>query len=85
MPCLTGRRNLSGLVIVVVTILAMNDNKNSASFVFSDFVNLTGFSDSYTAILGLLQAAFGMWYVSASTTYITLLTQRTAATTLPVA
>lgn len=41
----------------------MNKNKNSASFVFADFVNLTGWSDSYTAILGLLQAAFGMWYV----------------------
>jgi choline transport protein len=55
--------NLSSFVIVVVTILAMNNNKSSASFVFSDFVNLTGFSDSYAAILGLLQAAFGMWYV----------------------
>lgn len=41
----------------------MNDNKNSASFVFADFVNLTGFNAPYTAILGLLQAAFGMWYV----------------------
>jgi choline transport protein len=52
---------------VVITILAMNDNKNSASFVFSDFVNLTGFPNSYTAILGLLQAAFGMCcYDSAS-------------------
>ena len=53
--------NLSGFVIVVVTILAMNKNKNPASFVFTEFVNLTGWSDSYTALIGLLQAAFGMW------------------------
>lgn len=39
----------------------MNDNKNSASFVFGDFVNLTGFPSAYAAIVGLLQAAFGMW------------------------
>ena len=58
------RSNISSFFVVVITMLAMNDNKNSASFVFSDFVNLTGFGDSYTAILGLLQAAFGMWYVS---------------------
>lgn len=60
-------RNISVFVIVVATILAMNDNLNSPSFVFSDFVNLTGFSDSYTAILGILQAAYGMCcYDSAS-------------------
>jgi hypothetical protein len=46
--------------VVIVTILAMNDNKQSASFVFSDFQNFTGFSASYTAILGIVQSAFGM-------------------------
>ena len=51
----------------MTTILATNDDKQSASFVFSDFVNETGFPAPYTAIVGLLQAAFGMCcYDSAS-------------------
>lgn len=57
----TPLRNISSFVIVVVAILSMNGNKNSASFVFGDFVNLTGFPPAYAAIVGLLQAAFGMW------------------------
>jgi choline transport protein len=52
--------NICAFVIVVVTILAVNDHKQPARFVFVDFVNLSGFDRSYTAILGLLQAAFGM-------------------------
>lgn len=63
--------NISSFVIVIVAILALNDHKQSASFVFSDFVNLSGFNPSYTAVLGLLQSAFGMcckwtsvWYAS---------------------
>jgi len=50
-------------VVVVATILATNDNKQSARFVFVDFVNLTGFPPGYASLIGLLQAAFGMWYV----------------------
>lgn len=57
--------NVSSFVIVVVTILATNDHKQSSSFVFKDFQNFTGFGTAYTAILGLLQSVFGMcWYVS---------------------
>ncbi|KAF1828320.1 putative GABA permease [Decorospora gaudefroyi] len=53
--------NLSSFVIVITTILAMKEDKKPASFVFSDFVNLTGFSSqAYVALLGLAQAGFGM-------------------------
>ncbi|KAG9956775.1 putative GABA permease, partial [Aureobasidium melanogenum] len=52
--------NICAFIIVIVTILACNDHKQSASFVFSEFQNMTGFGSAYTAILGLLQTAFGM-------------------------
>ena len=52
--------NICSFIIVIVTILATNDNKQSASFVFSDFVNFSGWNPAYTAIYGLLQTAFGM-------------------------
>ena len=52
--------NIMSFVIVVITILATNDHKQPASFVFSDFQNFTGFSTGYAAILGLLQSSFGM-------------------------
>lgn len=52
--------NVCSFVIVVATILACNEHKQPTSFVFKDFVNFSGFNPAYTAILGLLQAAFGM-------------------------
>ncbi|KAI4171091.1 MAG: hypothetical protein LQ343_004503 [Gyalolechia ehrenbergii] len=52
--------NIAAFVIVITTILACNDHKQPASFVFRDFENLTGFSTGYAAILGLLQSSFGM-------------------------
>ena len=52
--------NILSFVIVIVVILATNDHKQPASFVFKDFQNFTGFGTAYTAILGLLQSAFGM-------------------------
>ncbi|GAB7351499.1 hypothetical protein MBLNU459_g2145t1 [Dothideomycetes sp. NU459] len=52
--------NICSFLIIIITILACNDHKQSASFVFKDFQNFTGFGTAYTAILGLLQAAFGM-------------------------
>ena len=52
--------NIAAFFIVIITILATNKNKQSASFVFQDFQNFTGFGTGYTAILGLLQGAFGM-------------------------
>lgn len=52
--------NILSFIIVVITILATNDHKQPASFVFSDFQNFTGFSTGFAAILGLLQSSFGM-------------------------
>ena len=52
--------NILAFVIVIITILATNDHKQPASFVFSDFQNFTGFSTGFAAILGLLQSSFGI-------------------------
>ena len=52
--------NMLSFVIIVITILATNDHKQPASFVFHDFQNFTGFSTGFAAILGLLQSSFGM-------------------------
>ena len=52
--------NICGFFIIIITILAMNDHKQPARFVFIDFFNLTGFGQNYTAVIGLLQTAFGM-------------------------
>lgn len=52
--------NICSFLACVTTILAMNDHKQPARFVFSDFQNSTGFPRSYAAILGILQSAFGM-------------------------
>ena len=52
--------NLCSFIIIMVTILATNDHKQPASFVFHDFQNFTGFSTGFAAILGLLQSSFGM-------------------------
>lgn len=52
--------NVCAFITILVTILAVNDHKQSPSFVFKDFVNLTGFGGGYAAIVGLLQSAFGM-------------------------
>ena len=52
--------NILSFIIVIITILATNDHKQPASFVFKDFQNFTGFSTGFAAILGLLQSSFGM-------------------------
>lgn len=52
--------NLLSFVVVIVTILAMDDHKQNADFVFVDFQNTTGFGTAYASLLGILQAAFGM-------------------------
>lgn len=59
---------IMSFVIVVVTILATNDHKQPASFVFSDIQNFTGFSTGFAAILGLLQSSFGMCCYDVSNT-----------------
>ncbi|KAL8949992.1 MAG: hypothetical protein Q9222_003935 [Ikaeria aurantiellina] len=52
--------NITSFAVVVIVILACNDHKQPASFVFSEFQNFTGFGTAYAAILGLLQSSFGM-------------------------
>ncbi|EXJ83862.1 hypothetical protein A1O1_07490 [Capronia coronata CBS 617.96] len=53
--------NLVSFFVVIITILACNDHKQSGSFVFSDFQNDTGFSSGGMAVMiGLLQTLFGM-------------------------
>jgi len=52
--------NIVSFIVTIVTILACNKNKQSASFVFQDFQNFTGFGASMAGIIGILQPAFGM-------------------------
>jgi choline transport protein len=52
--------NIAAFLVCFVTILATNNEKQPASYVFGEFQNLSGFNAPYAAILGLLQSAFGM-------------------------
>ncbi|KIV77357.1 hypothetical protein PV11_09157 [Exophiala sideris] len=53
--------NVVSFFVVIITILACNDHKQSASFVFKDFQNDTGFASGGMAVmLGLLNTLFGM-------------------------
>lgn len=52
--------NIASFFIVIITILATNDHKQTASFVFMDFQNQTGFNATMGTIIGLLQSFFGM-------------------------
>jgi choline transport protein len=52
--------NIVAFIVTIVTILACNKNKQSASFVFQDFQNLTGFGTAMAGVIGILQPAFGM-------------------------
>jgi choline transport protein len=52
--------NIVSFLAVVITILATNDNKQPAEFVFTEFQNDTGFSSPGMAVMiGLLQSFFG--------------------------
>lgn len=51
--------NIVSFFVVVITILACNDHKQPASFVFKDFQNQTGFNAAMGTIVGLLQSFFG--------------------------
>ncbi|KAF9983367.1 hypothetical protein BGZ65_001874 [Modicella reniformis] len=53
--------HIGGVVIILVTLLVKTESKASASFVFTEFVNKTGWSSSvYVVLLGLLQSQFTM-------------------------
>lgn len=43
--------NIGSFLVVVITILATNDNKQPASFVFTEFQNETGFSSPGMAVM----------------------------------
>ncbi|PWY69318.1 GABA permease [Aspergillus eucalypticola CBS 122712] len=52
--------NITAFFITVIVLLATNDHKQSASFVFVEFQNFTGWDRAMAAIVGILQACFGM-------------------------
>jgi choline transport protein len=52
--------NVVEFIVTVVTIIACKTSKQSASFVFKDFQNFTGFGPALAGIIGILQPAFGM-------------------------
>ncbi|QKX53758.1 uncharacterized protein TRUGW13939_00838 [Talaromyces rugulosus] len=52
--------NICAFVVVIIVLLVMNDHKQPASFVFTDFRNDTGMSPALGVIAGLLQTLFGM-------------------------
>ncbi|KAJ5819960.1 hypothetical protein N7474_005551 [Penicillium riverlandense] len=52
--------NVGSFIVITIVLLATNDHKQSASFVFSEFQNETGFGTGMAAIIGILQACFGM-------------------------
>lgn len=52
--------NLVSFVVIVIVLLATNDHKQDASFVFVDFQNNTGLGAAMATIVGILQALFGM-------------------------
>ncbi|KAK1231737.1 polyamine transporter tpo5 [Marasmius sp. AFHP31] len=50
---------LAGTFVLVVTLLVKSPTKNSASFVFTDFENFTGWeSKAFVVLLGFLQAVY---------------------------
>lgn len=52
--------NMVSFVVIVIVLLATNDHKQSAEFVFRDFQNGTGLGPAMATIVGILQAFFGM-------------------------
>ncbi|KAL3485616.1 GABA permease [Aspergillus germanicus] len=52
--------NICSFIIITVTLLATNSNKQAPSFVFQDFQNFTGFGQAMATIIGILQSFFGM-------------------------
>lgn len=52
--------NIVSFIVTIVVILATNNDKQPASFVFQDFQNFTGFGTAMAGVIGILQPAFGM-------------------------
>jgi choline transport protein len=53
--------SIAGFVVICITLLACSSpNYQSGSFVYSDFINETGWPDGFAWLLGLLQGVFGL-------------------------
>lgn len=52
--------NVGSFLVTMIVLLATNDNKQPASFVFQEFQNFSGWGSSMAAVVGILQACFGM-------------------------
>ena len=53
--------SIAGFAIISITLLACASPKyQSGSFVYTDFINETGWPDGFSWLLGLLQGAFGL-------------------------
>lgn len=52
--------NIASFLIVIITLLATNHQKQDTDFVFLEFRNMTGLSASMATIVGILQSFFGM-------------------------
>ncbi|KAG2024761.1 hypothetical protein GB937_003460 [Aspergillus fischeri] len=53
--------SLTGFTVICITVLACaSPNYNSAKFVFTDFINETGWPDGVAWLLGLLQGGLGV-------------------------
>lgn len=52
--------NIASFIVVITTLLATNQQKQDADFVFHEFRNMTGFGASMATIVGILQSFFGM-------------------------
>ncbi|KAJ6133615.1 hypothetical protein N7471_008830 [Penicillium samsonianum] len=52
--------NITSFIVVITTLLATNQQKQDADFVFHEFRNMTGFGASTATIVGILQSFFGM-------------------------
>ena len=52
--------NIGSFIVVIITLLATNHEKQDASFVFQDFKNMTGFGAAMATVMGITQSCFGM-------------------------
>ena len=52
--------NVCSFFITMIVLLGTNDHKQPPSFVFEEFQNFSGWGFSMAAIVGVLQACFGM-------------------------
>ena len=53
--------SITGFVVISITVLACSSpHYNSADFVFTEFINTTGWPDGIAWLLGLLQAGLGV-------------------------